>query len=343
MIGRRGWTWLLACGGLALAVGGGCRRAAPEVVEAARDVTERGPFRLVVEAVPRQARVGDVITVSLTVHAPEEHIVRFPGAESFGELGAREYPAGEPLPGDTGLVWNKKFALEPLVSGALEIPPLAVQYARRQGDTETQPADEHELVSNALTLDVKSVLTSTDKPETPRDITGTLTPPRAPLPAWVWVVAGAGLIVGGAGAALLVRYLVRRAQRPPPPILPEVWALRALAELESYDWFAWERAREFYYRLTQIVRVYIERKFGLAAPEMTTEEFLLLLARERSSLPYDAERLRAFLEACDVVKYAALHPHPDDARQVLNTARAFVHTTAAASAAAPPVAGGQAA
>ena len=78
------------------------------------------------------------------------------------------------------------------------------------------------------------------------------------------------------------------------------------------------------------MRGYIERKFALAAPEMTTEEFLLTLARDRGALPYDSGRLRDFLEVCDLVKYAAVRPARDDAEQVLGTARAFVHATAAA-------------
>jgi hypothetical protein len=124
--------------------------------------------------------------------------------------------------------------------------------------------------------------------------------------------------------------------RPPPPILPEVWALRALAELASYDWVEYARVREYYYRLTEIVRSYVERKFGLAAPDRTTEEFLGMLARRRSALPYDAQRLRDFLEACDVVKYAALEPRREDADGALATARAFVHATAAAASCAQP-------
>ncbi|RMF81630.1 MAG: hypothetical protein D6744_06940 [Planctomycetota bacterium] len=111
-------------------------------------------------------------------------------------------------------------------------------------------------------------------------------------------------------------------------------AMRELAELSSGDHFERGAVREFYYRLSEIVRVYIERKFGLAAPEMTTEEFLVRLARDRSAVPYDADRLRAFLEECDRVKYAAYEPRREDGEQSISAARAFVDATAAAVAAA---------
>ena len=63
---------------------------------------------------------------------------------------------------------------------------------------------------------------------------------------------------------------------------------------------------------------------------MTTQEFLRTLARNRSALPYDPERLRAFLEACDIVKYAAYRPLPKDAEEAMRAARAFINATAIA-------------
>lgn len=241
------------------------------------------------------------------------------------------------------MVWRRTLSFEPAAAGPLEIPSLTVICRRPPTAAETQPVVERELVSGPLKLDVQSNLAADDSITNPRDITGTLLPPAKPWPWWVW----AAVVTGALGAAALVcaaaRALVRRANRPPPPVLPEVWALRALEALAATDWLGSGRAREFYYRLTEIVRVYIERKFGLAAAEMTTEEFLAALARDRRALPCDAVRLGVFLEACDFVKYAALRPRREDADAVLGTARAFIHATAAAGAAPSGAAGGQAA
>jgi len=126
-----------------------------------------------------------------------------------------------------------------------------------------------------------------------------------------------------------VRGIIRWRSRPPPPIAPEIWALQALDALGTEDWFVRGEQREFYYRLNEIVRRYIELKFSLAAPDMTTQEFLAMLSRRERALPYDADRLRTFLEACDYVKYAAAEPGPDEAASVMATARAFIHATAA--------------
>jgi hypothetical protein len=52
---------------------------------------------------------------------------------------------------------------------------------------------------------------------------------------------------------------------------------------------------------------------------------------KRGALPYDRDSLGAFLEACDIVKYAALVPGVDDAAAAIQTAITFVRTTAGAA------------
>ena len=309
----------------------GCRQNVPTGPDSVSDIAKRGPFSFAVEVRPTSVLVGDPITVELRVETSDQHVVQFPGEEDFGDLGVRQVDAGDPEPGlDGGLVWQQTITVDSIASGAVEIPSLVVKYAPTPADDDAEPAFEHALTTKPLQIEVRSALTNQDGVLSPRDITGTLMPPRAPLSPLAWT-----LIIGGAAGAsillvLMVAWLRRLARRPAPPILPEVWALRALAKLETADLIAGGRAREFYYRLSEIVRVYIERKFGLAAPEMTTEEFLGALARNRGALPYDGDRLRQFLQVCDLVKYAALAPLDEDAQQALRTARAFVDATAAA-------------
>lgn len=356
-------TWLIA----------GCQRE-PAPPATVRDVLERGPLRLTVEAEPKEIAVGDVVRVRVTFEAPDEYEVRLPEATAFEALPARVAATPEPRPGERGTVWQREFVLEPAVSGKLEVPPLEVRYWRRADRSltvaarindaaETQPVEhpphpydgrgpEQLIVGRPLTIEVRSVLTAQDKPENPRDITATLLPPKPPRPAWQWAALVGGVAAGACGLYFGYRAWRRRATRSPPPILPEVWALRALAELDALAWDSPDQVRAGYYRLTEIVREYIERKFGLAAPEMTTEEFLRALGRRPQALPYDAYCLREFLEACDRVKYAAMRPGVEETRGVIVAARAFVNATAAAAgaprppnAATPttPAAGGQAA
>jgi hypothetical protein len=322
----------VACLALAVVIISGCRQHPPAEPNSVSSTVERGPLSFTVEVGPKRAWVGDPLTVELRVETPDGYVVQFPGEADLGELHVRDVDTADPRPrAEGGLAWRKTYTAESLTAGVVEVPALAVKYAREPTEAGVEPVFEHELVSDSLQVDVLSALTTQDSVFEPRDITGTLLPPREPLSPRVWAAIIGASLVGLVAIGALVLWLRKRAQRLPPPILPEVWALRALAELQAANLIEGGRAKEFYYRLSEIVRVYIERKFGLAAPEMTTEEFLSTLARGGGVLPYDSDRLRDFLQACDLVKYAALTPLEQEPESALGTARAFIDATAAAA------------
>ena len=76
------------------------------------------------------------------------------------------------------------------------------------------------------------------------------------------------------------------------------------------------RYKDFYVELTMVVRRYIQRKYGISAPHMTTEEFL------RTAKPSDD--LRRFLESADLVKFAGVEATPDMADAATESARAYI-------------------
>jgi hypothetical protein len=316
---------------VAMVVLSGCRKEVPSEPDLFSASAERGPFKFTVEVSPKQVWIGDPVTVTLRVETPDEHLVQFPSEDALGELNILNTETTDPRPGvEGGLVWQQTITAESNISGVVEIPALTIKYARKPTEPGIEPAFEHELATEPLEIEVRSALTSQDSVFQPRDITGTLMPPRKPLSPGAWAAIIGGLILAAALIALLIVWLRRLARRPAPPVLPEVWALRELSLLEAASQLESWQPREFYYRLSEIVRIYIERKFNLAAPEMTTEEFLAALARERGAVPYDAYKLSEFLEACDLVKYAALQVRSEDGQQALGIARAFVDATAAA-------------
>jgi hypothetical protein len=84
----------------------------------------------------------------------------------------------------------------------------------------------------------------------------------------------------------------------------------------------------FYFRLSDIVRQYIERRFSIMAAEQTTEEFLRE-ARRNPSLNQDQQRsLGEFLRGADMVKFAKYQPDAADCEAALGSARQFVRETA---------------
>ena len=292
---------------------------------------ERGPLELHAVAAPAELLVGDPLTLALTFTAPADYVVAFPPATEFGDWEVVRSDDAEPRPTADGgtMVWTHTYELERYESGAAHIPALSAKYAQKTGDAE--PDFAMELTTDPLDVAIRGVLTTQDAPTQPRDISGVRAPPPAPWTARD-VALLATLVVGALGLLALVVWLVARWRaRPAPPILPEVWAHQALNRVSAQPRADGAARRAAYYDISEIVRQYIERKFGFAAPDMTTEEFLDAAARPGAALPFDAASLRPFLEQCDIVKYAALEPQTEDVDATLGAARNFVDRTATAA------------
>lgn len=91
----------------------------------------------------------------------------------------------------------------------------------------------------------------------------------------------------------------------------------------------------FFVELSAIVRRYLEDRFELRAPELTTEEFLVAVGqagafcRESFSAisPEHQALLREFLRLADLVKFAGIQPSNDDIRQSIDAAGRFLDET----------------
>jgi hypothetical protein len=85
----------------------------------------------------------------------------------------------------------------------------------------------------------------------------------------------------------------------------------------------------FVVAVSAVLRRYIEDRFGVRAPESTTEEFLEAVMAPGSELGSHREVLGRFLQLCDLVKFAHLRPEPSAALPLLDTAEGFVESTRA--------------
>ena len=91
--------------------------------------------------------------------------------------------------------------------------------------------------------------------------------------------------------------------KPPYEIAYE--RLRELAEAHLPEK---GKIKEYYIELSGIIRYYLEARFNLRAPEMTTEEFLVKLRTEGELIPEHKNLLREFLLHSDLVKFARYGP-----------------------------------
>jgi hypothetical protein len=82
------------------------------------------------------------------------------------------------------------------------------------------------------------------------------------------------------------------------------------------------------FRLSDIIRTYLEKRFSLHAPTQTSTEFLEDLKREKSPLkPDDKDFLEEFMTASDLVKFAKLPADTTVIENAINKAENLVKTT----------------
>lgn len=149
------------------------------------------------------------------------------------------------------------------------------------------------------------------KEDPPKDIK----PPRAARPAlWPWLLAALLAL----GAWFSWRRWQRRAAAPEgagaplkPPLPPEETARRALRELQASG--LWERGEyaDYYLRLTDLLREYLESRYDEPATAMTSGE-VARLVRSRTADLRTATTAREVLMRADLVKFARLTPGRDE-------------------------------
>jgi hypothetical protein len=163
--------------------------------------------------------------------------------------------------------------------------------------------------------------------------TAAIEAPGEPFPAppqWWWAAISAGLI--GAGVAAFVSLARRRRLQPQPggiEVPPHVKALRALQRLRGAPRTTAAQVDAFYVEVSSVLRVYLEERFGLRAPELTTEEFLLGLESGDQLAREHRGELERFLTQCDLVKFAAVVPGENEHLATFALAQAFVESTRA--------------
>lgn len=153
-----------------------------------------------------------------------------------------------------------------------------------------------------------------------RDIRG----PQADVPVWVLAV-----VIAGVGLLALAGYgLWRRRRRRPAPILsPLALAERRLAEIRLAMTPA--ESGRFAVEISAVVREYIEHRFDVRSPRLTSEEFLrTMLGSSDAALVRQRPRLSQILSECDLVKFADVRFNVDAMDALHGAALSFVRETA---------------
>ena len=114
-------------------------------------------------------------------------------------------------------------------------------------------------------------------------------------------------------------------QLPAPPIDPYREALENIDELQQTH--PRLQPKPFVFRLSEILRVYVEKLFKVPAMELTSEEFMREIVSHSFFRNRYEDLLREFVDRGDRVKYSTESMNQEEMDLLLNTALHFVKDT----------------
>ncbi len=279
---------------------------------------------------PASVSLDRDIVLSLKLTHPESLAVTLPPLADRlqGLLAASSFDRETEPADDKGNVTRERIVrLTPLIADEYRLAPMAI--ATRHAVNGNGRIDF--FATPPIVLPVNAV---TDKPvdETPRT---TITPIRI-HPSLKTLSGYLALLVLIAATMALGIWLLGRIQQQVRimRMSPKERALRELDLLLGRKWVETGRVKDFYVELTMIVRRYIERQHHVRAPEQTTHEFLMAIAADPRFPENVIHRLKQFLEAADLVKFAAYQPDSHAVQDAVGTARDYLTTDAADTATA---------
>jgi len=212
------------------------------------------------------------------------------------------------------------IVVAPFEEGHYELPTIPVQRTS-DGKVDT-------LLFAGLEIDVRTMPVDTSTFEI-NDIKGQIQYPVTFSEVVPW--AGGGLLF--AAIVALAVYLVRKrraartgtesAHRDPAYIV----ALRELEKYRGDKYWAPEKQKSFYSGITDALKFYMEDRFGVDAPEMTTAELFAALKGCRDLTPDLYNEVKELFECADFVKFAKHTASDEDNARAVPVAVRFVTST----------------
>jgi hypothetical protein len=296
--------------------------------EASSRVNELGPVKVTTTLNPTQATIGDEITLDIQVEAEAGVEVLMPEfGESLQRYTILNFVPRQQIDDRGKSVFTQRYTLQPAMSGEQFIPPILVEFVDHRPGQKPAPDefDAYEILTDRIDFQVASVV--------PQGAANELQPPLGPLDLTrarsrsLLGVAVLSTLVAATAVVSLVVVWRRRRRRARRRNAYEV-ARRRLDQLLARPWPQDGPAVEaFFVSISYIVRRYLEDRFELRAPELTTEEFLALAGTAPDLTDEHRSLLRDFLRQADLVKFAGTYASEAEIRLSSDLAARFLEET----------------
>lgn len=290
-----------------------------ELAAGAQDV------RVKAEVDSNSVLIGDHIRYSLVVEQPADIQLNL---TEYNDTLAENLEILSQSPVDTAMtdkgrmVLKKNFLITSFDTGFYQIPPYRVSHKTEKG-IKNYYSDYVPLKVNRVNVapsDSTDVIFDIVSPAKVGYSAGEILP---------WVLLAIAVITG---AILGYKYLKRprkteeeeKSKIPDEPI--HIITFRELDKLENKELWQKGKVKEYYSRLTEILRFYLEIRYGIRALEMTSEEIINKLSGEGIE-KNNFESLKVILRNADLSKFARYSHDSKTNTGSMDAARTFVRDT----------------
>ena len=255
--------------------------------------------------------IGDQIHFNITVDQPSGEVVTLPLLKDtlYRNIEILSGPVTDSsVAGSNRLKITRRYLITSFDSGFYQVPPVFAELKTVNGIKR--------FYSDYSPLEVMRVRIA--PADTTAKVFDIIAPYRAPvtlgeLLPWILLV-----MIAGAAAWFLVRLVKRlRVKKSGKEIIisPDPAHVIAFRELEKLkEEKLWQRGevKLYYSRLTEIIRQYLENRFGVFSLELTTSETLEALVRTGFRKDGSYAKLKSILTGADLVKFAKYKPEPSE-------------------------------
>ena len=291
------------------------------------------PVRAEVRVDKATATTGDLITYSIELDRAKdiEVTVPEPGPDIAGfrivDIGRDEPITVRASGGEERIRERVFYRLRADLVGSYILPAITLSYEDKESKAQKT------LETSEIFVEVQSVLPKEKEATDIRDIKP-LEPVKRPLSPLVWLLVLAAVLLLGFLYHLFRKRQQRALPEAPKPLPHEV-AFRELDRLRNSDFTDLPTLRRYYFALSQVIRRYVEARFGLNATDLTREEILARLPELTELDPQASEELSEFLGETDQVKFAKHLPKTGEIEETYERALRFIEQTVPAHVESP--------
>lgn len=261
-----------------------------------------------VETNTKNIKIGEQIQYKVSVETPADTPVSFPEGQTFAPLEMVKTRAADTLRDGGKYRLVKEYYLTQFDEGKYTIPSQKIRINNKDYFTDSLLVEVHTVAIDTLKQPLYDI-----KP---------IQEVKKPFTSYGWILT----IIAAVLLLLIVAFVyfvfIRKKKFPflqtQKKLPPFDRAIQDLKELQNSKYLIQSQHKEYYTRLTDIVKAYLEEEVHILAKESTTDELLtkINLLQEKGKLNLNREtitNLKRVLQTADLVKFAKNKPSDDNA------------------------------